>query len=83
MTTIKITKLNGEVYHTRINGTEKEIIEFYNTNNFLAGTDNKEKEQVKEIEFNYNEDQTGLIGCKGRKIIYIFEYIEKLDCYLY
>lgn len=75
---IKVTKVNGDFYYTKINGSEKEIINYYNDSNFLSSDlDN----QVKEIEFNSNECL--FEGEKARKVIYNFEYDNKAECYLY
>ena len=75
---IKLTLLNNDTIHTKINGTEKDIIKYYNDNNFLSS--NKDT-QIKEIEI--ESSTLGLTGCKSRTIIYIFEYDYKAECYLY
>lgn len=75
---IKVTKVNGDFYYTKINGSEKEIINHFNDNNFLL---NDLENQVKEIEF--TSDEYLFAGEKERKIIYNFIYDDKADCYLY
>ena len=78
MKNIKLVYVNGDYTYTRINGTEKEIIQFYNFNNMTNGNINT---QIKEIEIEaYTE---GFIGCSARKLIYLFNYNESAKCYLY
>ena len=76
---IKVLKVDNDYFTTRINGSEKEIIECYNEYNLLC--DNKENIQVKEIEFNYNDG--GFSGLMDRKVIYNFMFDSKLNCYQY
>lgn len=59
---IKVNFTNGDYTETRINGTDKEIIQHYNTNNFFSSD-----EQVKSIEildtniiYDFKEVQEGL-----------------------
>lgn len=78
MKQIKITKIDGGVIYTRINGTEKEIIEHYNACNFWSG---EEHTQIKEIEIILNGSD--FAGCRQRKIVYPFTYNKKAECYLY
>lgn len=71
MKKIKINFVNGDSITTLINGSEKEIINHYNNNNFY-GCDSKEYNQVKEIEFLYGEN----------KRIYLFNRVHE-NLYLY
>lgn len=75
---IKVTKVNGDYFFAKINGNEKDIINHYNDSNFLSSD---LSEQVKEIEFNTNDNL--LPGEKERKVIYNFVYDNKAECYLY
>lgn len=79
MKEIKVIKINRDYFYTKINGSEKEVIEHYN--NYNLECDNKENIEVKEIEFLYNDG--GFSEKMERKIIYNFEYDEKLNCYQY
>ena len=78
MKNIKLSYVNGDYTYTRINGTEKEIIDFYNFNNMTNGDINT---QIKEIEIEV--DPVGFIGCSARIIVYPFNYNESSKCYLY
>ena len=71
MKNIKITFVNGDSMTTLINGTEEEIINYYNNNNFY-GCDSEEYDQIKEIEFLYGEN----------KRIYLFNKVYD-NLYLY
>ena len=71
MKNIKITFVNGDSMTTLINGTEEEIINYYNNNNFY-GYNSEEYNQIKEIEFLYNEN----------KRIYLFNKVYD-NLYLY
>ena len=71
MKNIKITFVNGDSMTTLINGTEEEIISYYNNNNFY-GYNSEEYDQVKEIEFLYDEN----------KRIYLFNKVYD-NLYLY
>lgn len=75
---IKITKVSGEYFYTKINKSIEEAIDFYNDSNFL---NNDLLEQVKEIGINKSDNL--LPGEKERKIIYNFMYDDKAKCYLY
>ena len=78
MKNIKLVYVNGDYTYTRINGTEKEIIDFYNFNNMTNGDTNT---QIKEIEIEANA--VGFVGCSARTIVYPFTYNEFSKCYLY
>ena len=78
MKNIKLVKVNGDYTYTRINGTDKEIIDFYNFNNM---TNDDINTQIKEIEIEV--DPVGFIGCSARIIVYPFIYDESYECYLY
>ena len=78
MKNIKLVYVNGDYTYTRINGIEKEIIDFYNFNNMMMSDINK---QIKEIEIEVNP--VSLIGCTARTIVYPFVYEESAKCYLY
>ena len=78
MKNIKLSYVNGDYTYTRINGTEEEIIEFYNFNNMTNGDINT---QIKEIEV--EADTVGFTGCSARTIVYPFNYNETSKCYLY
>ena len=78
MTNIKLIYVNGDYTYTGINGTEKEIIDFYNFNNMLNTNIDT---QIKEIEIEANP--VGLIGCRARTIVYPFVYDESAKCYQY
>ena len=82
MTEIKLTLVNGHVINTLINGTEEEIINHYNDNNFLSccSNDDNIKTNVKEIEI---EVEPVALGCKKSTRIYVFKYDYKAKCYLY
>ncbi len=75
---IKVIKINGDSFYDKINGREKDIIEYYNDMNFLI---NDLSEQVKELEIDTNYNL--LPGEKARKVIYRFLYNDKAGCYLY
>ena len=78
MKNIKLSYVNGDYTYTRINGTEEEIIDFYNFNNMTNGDINT---QIKEIEI--EADTVGFPGCSSRTIVYPFNYNEASECYLY
>ena len=78
MKNIKLVYVNGDYTYTRINGTDKEIIDFYNFNNMTNGDINT---QIKEIEI--EADPVGFFGCSARIIVYPFNYNESSKCYLY
>ena len=80
MKNIKLVYVNGDYTYTRINGTEKEIIDFYNFNNM---TNDDITTQIKEIEI--EADPVGFVGvgCSARTIVYPFNYNESSKCYLY
>nr|DAO57251.1 MAG TPA: hypothetical protein [Caudoviricetes sp.] len=78
MKNIKLVYVNGDYTYTRINGTEEEIIDYYNFNNVTNGDIDT---QVKEIEI--EADPVGFTGCSARTIIYPFTYNEASECYLY
>ena len=78
MKNIKIIYVNGDYTYTRINGAEKEIIDFYNFNNMINSDINS---QIKEIEIEANP--AGLVGCSTRTVVYTFSYEESAKCYLY
>ena len=76
---IKVIKADNDYFETRINGTEKEILEYYNSYNLMC--DNRENIQVKEIEFYYNDG--GLIGKMQRKVVYPFILNSQENIYQY
>ena len=78
MKNIKLVYVDGDYTYTRINGTEEEIIEFYNFNNMTNGDINT---QIKEIEV--ETDPVGFTGCSARTIVYPFNYNELYKCYRY
>ena len=78
MKNIKLSYVNGDYTYTRINGTEEEIIDFYNFNNMTNGDINT---QIKEIEI--EADPVGFTGCSSRTIVYPFTYNKSAKCYLY
>ena len=71
MKNIKVNFIDGDYLFTTINGSESEIINYYNYNNFY-GSDSKECIQVESIEFLYGED----------KRIYLFNKVDD-NLYLY
>lgn len=77
---IKVTFEDGDFLYTKINGSEMEIINYYNDNNFLASCSDENK-QVIEIGIEINP--VGFIGCSARTIVYPFTYNESAKCYLY
>lgn len=79
MKEVKVIKTNGDYFYTKINGTEEDIINHYNDNNFLSSNDN----QIKEVTIILKGKETGFPGCKQRDIIYQFTYNDKAQCYLY
>jgi len=79
MKDIKVIKTNGDYFFTKINGTEEDIINHYNDNNFLSSND----DQIKEVTIILKGKETGFPGCKQRDIIYQFTYNDKAQCYLY
>ena len=78
MKNIKLVYVNGDYTYTRINGSDEEIIDFYNFNNMTNGDINT---QIKEIEM--EADTVGFPGCSARTIVYPFNYNETSKCYLY
>ena len=78
MKNIKLVYVDGDYTYTRINGTEEEIIDFYNFNNMTNGDIDT---QIKEIEM--EADTVGFTGCSSRTIVYPFNYNESSECYLY
>ena len=78
MKNIKLVYVNGDYTYTRINGTDEEIIDFYNFNNMTNGDINT---QIKEIEIEADTD--GVTGCSSRTIVYPFIYDKASECYLY
>ena len=78
MTNIKLIYVNSDYTYTRVNGTEEEIIDFYNFNNM---TNSDTSTQIKEIEIEV--DPVGFVGCSARTIVYPFNYDESAKCYLY
>lgn len=71
MKNIKVNFIDGDYLFTTINGSESEIINYYNYNNFY-GSDSKECIQVESIEFLYGEN----------KRIYLFNKVDD-NLYLY
>ena len=71
MKNIKVNFIDGNYLFTTINGSESEIINYYNYNNFY-GSDSKEYIQVESIEFLYGEN----------KRIYLFNKVDD-NLYLY
>lgn len=71
MKNIKVNFIDGDYLFTTINGSESEIINYYNNSNFY-GSDSKECIQVESIEFLYGEN----------KRIYLFNKVDD-NLYLY
>lgn len=71
MKNIKVNFIDGDYLFTTINGSESEIINHYNNNNFYGSTA-KEYIQVESIEFLYGEN----------KRIYLFNKVDD-NLYLY
>ena len=71
MSNIIVTLINGEQIETLINGSEKEIIKYYNENNFY-GCISEEYTQVQRIELLYGDN----------KRIYLFNKVDD-NLYLY
>ena len=71
MKIIKVNFIDGDYLFTTINGSESEIINYYNNCNFY-GSDSKEYIQVENIEFLYGEN----------KRIYLFNKVDD-NLYLY
>lgn len=67
---IKVIKANGDCFYTRINGSDQDIINHYNENNYL---NSDLDEQVRFIEYEH---------AKG-KVIFNFEFNNNLSCYQY
>ena len=78
MKNIKLVYVDGDYTYTRINGTEEEIIDYYNFNNM---TNDDINTQIKEIEM--EADPVGFTGCSARTIVYPFNYNKSSKCYLY
>ena len=71
MKNIKVNFIDGDYLFTTINGSESEIINYYNNCNFYGST-SKECIQVESIEFLYGEN----------KRIYLFNKVDD-NLYLY
>ena len=71
MKNLKVNFIDGDYLFTTINGSESEIINYYNNCNFY-GSDSKEYIQVENIEFLYGEN----------KRIYLFNKVDD-NLYLY
>ena len=78
MKNIKLVYVDGDYTYTRTNGTEEEIIDFYNFNNM---TNDDINTQIKEIEMEV--EPVGFTGCSARTIVYPFNYNKSSECYLY
>ena len=74
---IKVTLVNKDSFYTKINGSDNDILNYYNDSNFL--NDDKET-QVKEIEI---IKKGSFPGEKENKVIYNFIYDSKAECFLY
>lgn len=84
MKKIKLIFVNSDTIETKINGTEKEIINHYNDINFFNSCSNEKEiknKQIKEIEIEANP--VDLLGCIASTIVYPFKYDNKAQCYLY
>lgn len=79
MKNIKVKLVNGDSFSTRINGTDNQIINHYNDNNFFNSNIN---EQVKEIEIELSKDEL-MTGQRSGKKVYMFNYDKKKDMYIY
>lgn len=79
MKTIKVTFVNGDFLYTAINGTDNQIINHYNDNNFFNSNLDK---QVKEIEIELNQNEL-LKGQRSGKKVYLFNYDKKKNMYIY
>lgn len=78
---IKFNYVDGSVGYTDVTGTDKEIINYYNDSNFL-GSFSEEYVQINSIEIPVFESEL-LPGQKAGTRIYMFEYNQKAECYLY
>ena len=74
---IKVTLVNKDTFYTKVNGSDNEILNYYNDSNFL--NDDKET-QVKEIEI---IKKGSFPGEKENRVIYNFMYDPKAECFLY
>lgn len=74
---IKVTLVNKDSFYTKISGSDDDILNYCNDNNFL--NDDKET-QVKEIEI---IKKGSFPGEKENKVIYNFMYDPKAECFLY
>ena len=74
---IKVTLVNKDSFYTKISGSDDDILNYYNDNNFL--NDDKET-QVKEIEI---IKKGSFPGEKENRVIYNFIYDSKAECFLY
>ena len=74
---IKVTLVNKDSFYTKINGSDNDILNYYNDSNFL--NDDKET-QVKEIEI---VKKGSFPGEKENRVIYNFIYDSKAECFLY
>ena len=79
MKTIKVTFVNGNYVYTTINGTDNQILNHYNDNNFFTSNLNK---QVKEVEIELNKDEL-MTGQRGGKKVYLFQYDKNKNMYIY
>lgn len=79
MKTIKVTFVNGNHVYTTINGTDNQILNHYNDNNFFTSNLNK---QVKEVEIELNQNEL-LRGQESGKKVYIFNYDKNKNMYIY
>lgn len=78
---ILINYVNGNKAHTDINGSDREIVAYYNDNNFLGAFSN-EYVQIKSISIPVAQNEL-LAGQRAGTREYIFNYDDKAECYLY
>lgn len=74
---IKVYTNDGDSFYTHINGSEEDIINHYNDNNFLG---NQDKQVVKVEIIGFGKE---IVGCLESIKEFIFNYNNKAQCYLY
>ena len=74
---IKVTLVNKDSFYTKISGSDEDILNYYNADNFF---NNDKETQVKEIEI---IKKGSFQGEKENKVIYNFIYDSKAECFLY
>ena len=71
MKNIKVNFIDGDCLFTTINGSESEIINYYNNCNFYGST-SKEYIQVESIEFLYGENKRIYLLNKDDDNLYLY-----------